>query len=181
MSGFTVDRNVPAPEGIDDKVSDWIKDQSGGDAINSAELRRYLLNVSRIGSWTPSITFTTPGNLVLSGVLAFGEYCREGRYMNLTGLFVGGMTFTTASGNLQITGIPRAIANVSNLYQPVGACEWSGITKANYTQIVVVGSAAGTVLNCQASGSGQALSTVTAADIPSGGTLRLGFSIRYRF
>lgn len=180
MSGV-IDRSIPPPDGIDPKVSDWIKDSSGNDAVGIAELKRFNLNINRKGSWTPSITFDTPGDLSLSAVSAWGEYRRSGRYIELWGTYTATITFTTATGGIGITGIPRAASNSDANFLSEGTLSIQGVTKAGYTSFTVAMAAGNTALRVIAAGSGMALDTITPADIGTGGTLVLRFHISYRF
>jgi hypothetical protein len=64
------------------------------------------------GTWTPVMTFATPGNLSISayGVQA-GAYTKIGRSATLSfniSISAGNYTQTTASGSLQTTGHSRS-------------------------------------------------------------------------
>lgn len=58
------------------------------------------------GVWTPALTCATPGNLAFTGVTASGTWSKNGNDVTIAFLFTGSPTFTTASGNMQITGLP---------------------------------------------------------------------------
>jgi hypothetical protein len=118
------------------------------------------------GSWTPVLTFATPGDLVVAYSTQSGSYTKIGS-LYICSFVVGTSTFThsTASGALRLTGLP---ATVSTSYR--GSVAWSGITKANYTQVTSVPTGAG-IIQFSASGSGQALNNVSAGDMPSGGAV----------
>ena len=134
------------------------------------------------GSWTPTITFATPGDLSVAYAASgqIGRYTRIGNLMHVTGRIVTStFTHTTAAGALKIGGLPTAVTVISNFSWP-GALEWRGITKATYTDIVVYGVAGETNLQVGASGSGVAADDVVAADMPTGGTVVLIFDCTYR-
>jgi hypothetical protein len=127
------------------------------------------------GTWTPALTFATPGDLSVTYSGQQGRYTRKGREYTLDFRIVtSAFTHTTASGALQITGSPiTAASNPSGF----GAGIWQGITKANYTQVTGQLAAATSTIQLVASGSGQSFSTVTAADMPTGGSVNLQFTI----
>jgi hypothetical protein len=127
------------------------------------------------GTWTPGITFATPGNLSVTYAAQTGTYTKIARLVILD-FFVttSAFTHTTASGELTITGVPFTAA--TQIFG--GFLAWSGITKAGYTQITAQVQDVRILFN--ASGSGVSESSVAAADMPSGGTVRLRGSLIYR-
>ena len=133
---------------------------------------------SIINTWTPVLTFATPGDLSVVyttqlGLLAF----QNGLYAVFFNIVTSTFTHSTASGALQITGAPIANNSALNI---VGALAWSGITKANYTDIAAQFAASATpTINFRASGSGQAVANLTTADVPSGGTMNLRGTIMF--
>lgn len=132
-------------------------------------------------SGTPTLTFATPGNLSVAYTAQESSYVKIGSmvFYNFW-IQTSSFTHTTASGALQITGLPFATYNGINVYY-TGSLTWSGITKTNYTQVtpqIVYGGAS--TITFYASGSGQGYSNVTASDCPSGGTIVLYGNIAYR-
>lgn len=68
------------------------------------------------GTWTPTLTFVTAGNLVVAYTTRIGTYTKIGDLVNLmVDVFTSTFTHTTASGFLQITGVPFSptVANVA--------------------------------------------------------------------
>jgi hypothetical protein len=128
-----------------------------------------------IGEWTPEITFTTPGDLAVAYSVANGQYVREGRMVTATfQLTTSSFTHTTAAGGLRVPGLPfTASPNYT------GSLDFAGITKAGYTNFVSKTISGSSELNFTASGSGVTQSGVTAADMPTAGTVRLVGSITY--
>ena len=126
-----------------------------------------------IGTWTPTLTFATPGDLVVVYSLRTGTYTKIGGLVYVK-MILATSTFThaTASGLLTITGLPFAASAGG-----IGQMEFQGITKATYTQFIFTVN--GSDLSVAASGSGVSLGNVNAADMPSGGTVILGASIQY--
>lgn len=132
------------------------------------------------GSWTPVLTFATPGDLSVSyGAGTIGTYTKIGRKVTATfNLATSAFTFTTASGNMLITGLPFTALTLTN-HIWVGALRWGGITKANYTNVVARVISNSAQISFSASGSGQAPAIIAATDTPSAGTVTLGGSITY--
>ena len=132
----------------------------------------------RVGTWTPAITFTTAGNQSIAYTQQTGTYMKIGRKVTLN-FFVITSTFThtTASGNLNITGLPFAATNNSN--PGFGGMAVQGITKANYTQFAPRVDVNTSVMRIVASGSAQNESTVAFGDMPTGGTVRLSGTVTY--
>jgi hypothetical protein len=132
------------------------------------------------GTWVPVLTFATPGDVAVTYSSArTGVYTKIGRVVTV-GYVVDCSAFTrsTASGGLQITGLPFPAANVAfqNTYNCGG---FQGITKAGYTQIAARIQANTSLIDFFASGSAQSLSQVVVADVPSGGTPTLFGSVTY--
>ena len=131
------------------------------------------------GQWTPSISFTTPGDLAVTYSAQVGTYSKIGRVTNISfSIVTSAFTHTTASGSLTISSLPFSSLNLAGIRWS-GALAWSGITKANYTNIVSLLDPNSSLLTLSASGSGQAATSVVAADMPSGGTVVLRGSMTY--
>jgi len=129
------------------------------------------------GTWTPVLTFVTPGNLVVAYSVQLGGYVKVGKKVTVNfNITTSTFTFTTASGNLQVIGLPFTSENT---VVAVGPLLWRGITKASYTQVNAYLAANSNVVNLTASGSAQADVLITAADTPTAGTVRLCGSITY--
>ena len=124
-------------------------------------------------TWTPVLTFTTPGNLSVVYSTQVGRHVRIGRLV-FYGFSIVTSTFThtTASGNCNITGLPVTSANVAGSALD-GVLRWQGITKANYTQVNCHVPVNVTVMDLRASGSGQSNANVTATDMPTTGSIVL--------
>lgn len=132
------------------------------------------------GTWTPVLTFATPGNLSVAYTAQVGSYTKNGNNVRISfHIVTSSFTHTTASGQCLITGLPFAAANVANNDHECGGL-WSGITKANYTDIA--GSILGSTsqVGLMASGSAQAFTTVVAADMPTGGAVTLKMTAIYQ-
>ena len=124
-------------------------------------------------SWTPVLTFATPGTLSVVYSTQVGRKKMIGNY-GLAWFNIVTSTFTlgTATGDLQITGLGETTLSVTGL-QSYGSMKFQGITKANFTQFIpqIAGAASTIVIN--ASGSAQTNGNVDAADMPTGGSVIL--------
>lgn len=122
------------------------------------------------GTYTPVLTFATPGDVAVTYGTQVGTYRKIGGVVHVQyNVSATVFTFTTASGNLQITGLPfTSISTTGSATR--GKVVWSGITKANYTEVGSGIGAGAALFTFAASGSAQAASNVSATDTPSGGT-----------
>ena len=146
------------------------------------------VNITDTATWTkvvglpvafsPTITFAVPGDLAVTYSTRIGRSMQKGNLCTATfNLVTSSFTFTTASGNLLITGFP--VTSSTAVSPAIGAVVFSGITKATYTSVVCRKETANTQLNFQASGSGVAVSNVVAADTPSAGSVILIGTVTY--
>ncbi len=132
------------------------------------------------GLWTPAIAFDTPGNSSIILSTAFGAYTKIRNLVEATfGIVTSTFSHSTASGNLNITGLPFTSTNTTDLFG-VGPMQFAGITKANYTQLIPRVAPNATSAIILASGSGQTSVVVTFADMPTGGSVILRGKIIYR-
>lgn len=132
------------------------------------------------GSWTPTLTFVTPGDLAVTYTTRLADYIDFGRTKVLTfDIVTSSFTHTTASGALIISGVPVVSVTLAG-HVATGSMLFGGITKAGYTAIAPAITSANNLINIQASGSGVAVASVVAADVPSGGTVNLSGTIIYR-
>lgn len=133
--------------------------------------------------WTPVLTFATAGNLSVTYSTQWGELLRLPNNVGVANfrIVTSAFTHTTASGNLQITGLTVTAADDSGASEVWdGACVWGGVTKANYTQVVASLAQGSSTILFSASGSGQAVTNLTASDLPTGGSVVLRGSIIFR-
>lgn len=147
----------------------------------AAGMTSQLLSWYEEGTWTPALTFQTPGNLSVTYSAQVGSYTRIGnRVIAQCFLTTSAFTHTTASGYLKITGVPFTF-NTTSGRQNFGSINFSGITLANYTDFVV--SAEPSVTDAflvYAAGSAQTSTFVSATHMPTGGTVRILFTIVYQ-
>lgn len=150
-------------------------------ATQSASSDANTLDDYEEGSWTPAVTFTTPGNLSIAYSAQLGRYTKIGKQVTLWFYIVTStFTHTTASGTMTITGIPFNIVASPSMIFP-GSLQFAGITKASYTQFTPIAnlSFANNTIEIMASASGSANSYVAAADMPTAGTVTLAGCVMY--
>lgn len=135
------------------------------------------LNYYETGTWTPALTFATTGDLAVTYSVQRGTYTRRGdRVLYEFAITTSTFTHATASGNLRITGLKHSGNVTSNLIS-FGTMRFQGITKAGYSHIVPTNSPGLNYLGLNASASGASNLAVTAADMPTGGTVVLNGQI----
>lgn len=128
------------------------------------------------GTWTPTFTVATPGNFSIT-VTPIGFYVRTGSLVYAQfDISPSSFTHSTASGTVTITGLPFPVATGKEAW---GAMQWSGITKASYTNIVCRATGGGSLLDLLAMGSGVANTTLLIGDFPTAGSVRLKGSVSY--
>lgn len=128
------------------------------------------------GVWNPTVTFITPGDLVVAYTTRSGTYERIGDRLFIDfAIQTSTFTFTTSALELLLTGVPFTFVNDG--IQRYGGLSFQGITKAGYTQFSPYANANGSTISFKASGQAQGLGQVNAADTPSAGTLLLRGSL----
>src|SRR5262245_31127201 len=123
------------------------------------------------GSWTPTLTFDTAGNLNVVYSARTGVYTKIGRMVHYTwAVATSTFTHTTAAGSLKITGLPFIGSN------GLGGGRWRGITSAGFTYVTPEMDAGNSCIRLYKCGSGSIEQQITTADTPSGGTIVFVFS-----
>ena len=131
------------------------------------------------GSWTPVITFTTPGNQSIAYSVQIGNYIKEGNKVTLQcSITTSTFTHSTASGSLALTGLPFTPKTQTSISFPA-AVEWSGITKSGYTSVIARAVSGSTTVQFIGSGSGQPAAALDTTWLPTGGTVALNFVLTY--
>ncbi len=117
------------------------------------------------GSWTPGITFATPGNLNVTYGTASGNYTRVGNVVTVSFYLAFTATYTTASGNVQITGLPVQ----SGSYCIGTFIDTDGIAfPTGCTQAALYAQSGYSVLSVNAQGSGTSVANFTTTQVTSG-------------
>lgn len=130
-----------------------------------------------INTWTPVLTFATPGDLNVVYSSQLGTYTLLADRCHFSVLIVTStFTHTTASGVLKVTGLPYTVGAISGY----GAGGVSGYTKAGYTQIVPLGLAGQTYVQFLAFGSGVAADALNETNMPTGGTVIVAITGSYK-
>lgn len=131
--------------------------------------------------WTPVVSFATPGDLSVTyaGSGQLGELVLDGKTVTANFRIVtSAFTHGTASGQLQITGLPYTARNATIAYE--GSLRWQGLTlAANFTQVAVKIEPNTAVISFDMSGSAQSLTVISVTHVPTGGTVILIGSITY--
>jgi hypothetical protein len=129
------------------------------------------------GSWTPTLTCTTPGDLNVVYAVRAAVYTKIGRLVSASFVIqTSTFTRTTAAGGLLISGLPVAMSGITTV---AGKLDWSGVTKATFTELCLLLPSGATTLQVIANGSGVARASVLITDLPSGGTVYLSGTIQY--
>ena len=143
-----------------------------------------LLNWYEEGTWTPTVTFATPGDLAVVYSIQAGFYTRIGNKVQLDfRITTTTFTWTTASSTFTIAGLPFTATSATN-YRSTGSIA-GNINTANAgtgtTYIVPAIATSGTTIFLQANGViVGATATVIATWFTSGTNLALLGSISYR-
>ncbi len=131
------------------------------------------------GVWTFTITFATAGNLSVVYSQQTGTYTKIGRQVTISGVIqTSTFTHTTASGDLQILGMPFTPLTLSP-HRWTSTIEYQGITKTGYEHITTKIDGNSTTLRVDASQEGANNVAVVAADMPTAGTVILRFTTSY--
>lgn len=155
----------------------WLEQSSNrGIILMGVATTAYVQAQFAAGTWTPTISFTTPGDLAVT----YGQ--QEGAYFKLTNMVIAfanvsttAFTHATAAGSLRLEGFPfTSISSTSPLdFRTSGPVTWDGITMAGYTDIGTTMGGSNDFINFRASGSGVANANVSSSNVPSGGTVNL--------
>lgn len=132
------------------------------------------------GTWTPSLTFATPGDLALGAYTnRVGAYIRIGPLVLVWFNVIVTPTFTTSAGNLQLTGLPYTAGNVSARIG-LGALQFTNLTLAAGYQMssARVGPNENFVTFTK-SGTGVANVSVQAGDVTSAASTQLASTVAY--
>lgn len=123
-----------------------------------------LANYVSGGTWTPTFTFLTPGDLSVSYSTRVGTYTRIGSVLIINCNLVFTPTFTTSSGILFITGVPNNIAADS-----YGTCIIPSITYPVGTAYLVSQATIGNAyINILANGSATSSVNLSTSNFVSG-------------
>lgn len=134
------------------------------------------------GTWVPTMTFATPGNLSVVYTTQEGTYLKIGRLVFARVRLVCTPTHTTASGNWSLTGLPFTATNTPSFAAGAGTPNnlGAGFTwPAGVSQVVLGVTAGTTTALLQGTGSAIAQANFTNANVTSGAALTLVASVVY--
>jgi len=139
-----------------------------------------LLNDYEEGTWTPVLSFQTPGDLSVAYTTQVGTYTKIGNRVILQGfVFTSSFTHTTASGFLRINGIPFNGSSAANR-QNFGSLTFGGITRTGYTDFVVsIEAGLNNSVIIYASASAVNPVFINATDAASGSNKSIRFTMTY--
>lgn len=161
-------------------------DQYDQDFLNrvQSELREHAraINDSILseGTWTPTLSADTVGNLTVAYTTQIGRWRRVGKFVTANfEVTTSTWTHTTASGDFRILGLPYAADGVTAWRGPLFG--FQGFTSANFTQLMTkIDAATPTMVKINKSGSAQSLLTTPVTDWPTTGTVRVIGEITYK-
>ena len=93
------------------------------DSAGAPQLTDWIVN----GSFTPTVTCGTPGDLSIAATTASGVFTKRGRQVEVTIALAFTPSWTTASGNIQIGGLPY-VADSSTVPAPIPFSTLDAIT-----------------------------------------------------
>lgn len=130
-------------------------------------------------SFSPAITFATPGDLSVSYSQQVGNFVEVNNIVFFN-IFLGFTpTFTTASGQLRITNLPETAVN-GEFTLPISLAQ-SFNFPANTTMLSAITIAGQSYATVVASGSGVAAANLTTTELTSSGNYFLTLSGFYLF
>lgn len=147
-------------------VTAAVPDTSGTLAISSVKT-----------SWTPVITFATPGDLNVAYTTQTGYYSKVGNMVTVSfNIVTSTFTHSTASGSFRITGLPyTSNAGVNS----AGALQYTGITDASRPHMTAMLADGDNYITVVGSGSGVSVDTIDASQMTSGGTVVMRGTLTY--
>jgi hypothetical protein len=148
---------------------------------SAAGMTSELLTWYEEGTWTPTVTATTAGDLNVSYSAQTGVYTRIGRLITVNYFITtSAFTYTTASGEIRIAGLPFTVSSTAGADSyAVGTLTGQGWTKANYGTFNVASVQNATQLRLVAAGSAQNATNLNITDFASGNFLILRGSASY--
>ena len=147
-------------------------------ATQVADAGANVLDDYEEGTWTPTLTAATPGNLSVVYITRVGSYTKVGEVVRLD-VYIETSTFThtTASGRMRITGVP--FTN-NAAYYGSGSLTVDDFTKAGYVCCSAIIDPNTAIINGYASGSGVSAAYAQITDFPTGQTPVFTGSVLYR-
>lgn len=169
--------------------SQSFSDQIGFNNIATRSLVSSVIDYFNESTWTPVVTFATPGDLDIVYSVQKGNYIRIKNTVKVTFyIFSSTFTHTTASGILTLTGLPFVSRPEHNLVTSNGLGTFQAISAAgNISAINTPNTSYLAFMKSSADSQGLTLiddvingsANITAADTVSGGRLLLSGELTY--
>jgi len=129
------------------------------------------------GTWTPTLSFTTPGNLSVTYIRNVGSYKKIGAQVIANcSIVTATFTHTTASGNATITTLPFTTAAT---YYNMAALSYEGITAATLTSCIAYLNPSATTVFIVGCGSAVGQAAISTAEMPTATRKILEFTMSY--
>jgi len=149
--------------------------------VNARGATGEVLDDYETGLWTPGLTSATVGDLFVRYTQRRGAYVKIGRSVTVHGVLACVPTYSTASGQLRLTGLPYASATGTDVPN-----EWPGfvsymqnVTATNWVNagIAAVQGQTYSLITGSVSASSVVVSSIT--DIASGSTFFISYTVTY--
>jgi hypothetical protein len=133
-----------------------------------------------VGTWTPTLTFATAGNLSVSYSIQSGAWQRFGKMVCAQFVIsTSAFTHTTASGRFRVTGLPFTTADITGI-RFSGPLQFQGLSAFEYTQIVPRIDNNSNIIEFNASGTGKSNFFLEVSNVPTSGSVVLLGSIVFQ-
>lgn len=136
------------------------------------------LNYYDEGTFTPTTTFSTPGDLSVVYTQQIGQYTRIGNIVHINVYLAWTPTYTTASSSLTIGGLPFTPSQTGGAEFVSGNLDKSAFT-LNAGGTAFSAMIAGGVMYLVSGGTGVASTVLTTANFPSAAAQFIYFSMYY--
>ena len=150
-------------------------------ATQSASADANTLDDYEEGTFTPTFTFSTPGDLDIAYSQQVGVYTKVGNRVDIMfNLRTSTFTHSSASGNLAIKTLPFTSRSLTNYAETGAISTLQGVNDtANSTQFAVQLGSASTTLTLRGLRDAGTPETMAVGDLPTGGTVHIAFSLTY--
>lgn len=128
------------------------------------------------GSFTPTFTCNTPGDLAVTYGTRVGRYTKVGRLVTVNVSIAATITHTTASSIVKLTDLPSVLIASVGQFGALGA--FQNFTSAGFTQLGWQAAQTAEIYITK-SGSGLSFTNALITDFPSGGTVMLYMTASY--
>lgn len=130
-----------------------------------------LLDDYEEGTWTPTLSAVTVGNLSVGYSVRVGTYTKIGRMVTAScRVITSSFTHNTATDEMQIQGLPFSARSLTNM-RTTGSVELYGANKTSFTQVNSQIETGSSSMEFIATGvAGANISSVKITEMPSGGT-----------